>query len=103
MGAGHGTILIEGHYGEVVPKNYVSKCFVLSTPPSELRYRLGSKKFSEEKIEENLQSEIMQECWLNALEAFGASKVTKINNMPISDTASLIETYLHVDLARSND
>ncbi len=95
-----GTIILEGHYEEAVPEKYVSKCFVLSCPTGELRLRLNQKGFNEEKIEENLAVEITSDCWINAIETFGSSKVTKIQNMSISDTANLIKTYLHIDLVR---
>jgi adenylate kinase len=98
-----GTIILEGHYGDIVPNEFVNKCFVLSSPPVELRVRLAEKDYPPEKIEENLTAEIMNECWLNALEAFGPTKVTKIDNMSITDIVSLIETYLQMDSARSHD
>ncbi|MHA2092402.1 MAG: AAA family ATPase [Candidatus Kariarchaeaceae archaeon] len=100
LASNQGLIILEGHYGEIVPEKYVNKCFVLSCPTGELRLRLSKRGYPPDKIEENLTAEITQECWMQALEAFGPSRVTKINNMSISSTANLIETYLHVNFAK---
>ncbi|MCH8909009.1 MAG: adenylate kinase family protein [Candidatus Heimdallarchaeota archaeon] len=99
---GDGLIILEGHYGDLVPAQFVTKCFVLTTPIEELKTRLEKRKYSETKLEENLQAEIMQECWVDALDSFGSRKVTKIDNMPIEQIAELIITYSFVHLAKSD-
>jgi broad-specificity NMP kinase len=76
LASNQGLIILEGHYGEVVPEKYVKKCFVLSCPTGELRRRLSKRGYPPDKIEENLTAEITQE------------------------SANLIETYLHVNFAK---
>ena len=100
LNAGRGIVIIEGHYGDVVPEQYVAKCFVLSCPIDILRIRLENRNYSMDKIEENAQAEIMKVCWTDALDAYGSSKVTKIDNMPIEEIAGLIDTYGHIIINR---
>ena len=46
------------------------------------------------------QAEIMKVCWTDALDSFGSSKVTKIDNMPIEEIAGLVDTYGHILINR---
>lgn len=100
LNAGRGIVILEGHYGDIVPEKYVEKCFVLSCPMDLLRIRLENRNYSTEKIEENVQAEIMKVCWTDALDSFGSSKVTKIDNMPIEEIAGLVDTYGHIIINR---
>ena len=68
-------VIIEGHFGELVPSELVDTCIVLRTDLAELRRRLELRNYSEEKINENLEAEIMRICWENAVIAFGEEKV----------------------------
>ncbi|OLS20577.1 MAG: hypothetical protein HeimC2_36600 [Candidatus Heimdallarchaeota archaeon LC_2] len=94
--AGRGIVIIEGHYADIVPEEFVLKCFVLSCPIEDLRPRLEIRGYPQPKIDENIQAEIMKVCWTDALDLYGPSKVTKIDNMPINDIANLIDTFGHI-------
>ena len=93
-----GIMIVEGHYGDVVPAQYVTKCFVLTAPTNVLKLRLLAKGYAENKINENLQAEIMQECWVEALDSYGSTRVTRVENMSISAIADLINTFIQVNL-----
>lgn len=86
-------IIIESHYADLVPEEFVIKCFVLSALIRDLRERYEDRGYSSEKIEENIQAEIMQVCWIDALDAFGPSRVSKIENKSIEEIAELISSY----------
>ena len=94
--AGRGIVIIEGHYADVVPNQFVLKCFVLSCPIEDLRPRLEIRGYPNQKIDENVQAEIMKVCWTDALDLYGPTKVTKIDSMEIQDVAELIDTYGHI-------
>ncbi|MHA2028895.1 MAG: adenylate kinase family protein [Candidatus Kariarchaeaceae archaeon] len=102
LNAGRGIVITEGHYGDVVPEKYVAKCFVLSCPIDILRSRLQNREYPPEKIDENVEAEIMKVCWTDALDAFGTAKVTKIDNMPIEEIAGLIDAYGHIIIGQGN-
>jgi adenylate kinase len=97
--AADGVWIIEGHYADIVPEQFVVKVFVLSSELRVLRQRLRDREYSEDKIQENLEAEIMQVCWTDALDTFGESRVVKITNNDISDTAKIIITYIRGDFA----
>ena len=96
LAAGRGIVIIEGHYADIVPEQFVLKCFVLSCPIENLRPRLEIRGYPIQKIDENIQSVIMKVCWTDALDLYGPAKVTKIDDMPIEDVADLIDTYGHI-------
>ena len=91
---GSDCIIIEGHYTDIIPNQFVKKIFVLSAELGALRVRLKERNYPEDKIDENLEAEIMQVCWTDSLEAFGSSKVIKIENSDITETTNLIINYL---------
>lgn len=92
--AGYGIVIIDSHYADVVPEKYVSKCFVLSAEISALKKRLEQRGYSELKIQENIESEIMQVCWIDSLEAFGSTRVRKMEGLGLSETTKAILAYL---------
>ena len=58
-------LFIEGHTAELLPTSVISGAFVLRCNSSILRERLkSSRDYSKEKIEENVNAEIMDECLL---------------------------------------
>jgi adenylate kinase len=61
-------IVIDGHYAvNVVPKKLVTHVFVLRRDPVELRKLMERCGFSERKLWENLASEILDVCLVDAL------------------------------------
>jgi adenylate kinase len=75
-----GNIIIDGHYAVgVVPKEHVTHVFVLRRNPAELRRFMRRSGFSGSKLWENLASEILDVCLVDALDAFGGEKVCELD------------------------
>lgn len=75
-----GKIIIEGHYApDVVPKKEVYTVFVLRRDPRELKNVLEKRGYNEKKVWENLASEILDVCLLDALTASDTDKVCEID------------------------
>ncbi len=55
-------IIIDSHLSHYLPRKYVSLCIITKCDIKELNKRLRKKKFSQSKIQENLQSEIFDVC-----------------------------------------
>jgi adenylate kinase len=80
LSASEGNIIIEGHYAvDVVPENDVHAVFVLRRDPHELKTVLEKRGYPEKKVWENLASEILDVCLLDALSACGADKVCEVD------------------------
>lgn len=60
-----GNLILESHYSHEFPCDLV---VVLRTNPAELRKRMEKLGWSREKIEENIEAEIMEVCKTEALE-----------------------------------
>ena len=61
-------IIIDSHLSHYLPRKYVDFCIVTKCDIKELNKRLKRKKFNGNKIQENLQSEIFDVCYNEALE-----------------------------------
>ena len=72
-------MVIDTHFGEIIPKEYVDKVIVLRTDPEELEKRLWRKGWWWEKIRENVEAEILSVCTHNAIEAFGEDRVYEVD------------------------
>lgn len=74
------TIIIDGHYAAaVVPKPYVTRIFVLRRNPTELRKLMEKRGYSDAKMWENLASEILDVCLLEALREQEKERVCEID------------------------
>ncbi len=78
-------LVMDGHVADLISKDLVDLVVVLKCNPKVLRERLKEKGYFEEKIEENVEAEIMEICLNDALEAFGEEKIlvidTSINSL----------------------
>ena len=73
-------IVIDGHYAvSVVPKKLVTYVFVLRRDPVELRKFMEQRGFSGRKLWENLASEILDVCLVDALNVHGKEKVCELD------------------------
>ncbi len=73
-------IIIDGHYAvNVVPKKLVTHVFVLRRNPVELRKLMEKRGFFGRKLWENLASEILDVCLVDALNIHGKGKVCEID------------------------
>lgn len=61
-------IIIDSHLSHYLPKKYVDLCIVTKCNIKELHKRLKKKRFNKNKIKENLQAEIFDICYNEALE-----------------------------------
>jgi len=73
-------VVIDGHYAvTVVPPKLVTFVFVLRRDPVELREFMERCGFSEPKLMENLASEILDVCLVDALNAGGEGRTCELN------------------------
>jgi len=73
-------VVVDGHYAvSVVPKKLVTYVFVLRRDPVELRKFMEQCGFSGRKLWENLASEILDVCLVDALNAHGEEKVCELD------------------------
>lgn len=81
----HDLVFIEGHIAEFVPKEFVQHAIVLRCNPGILRSRLQtSRNYTKDKIKENIQAEIMDECFLNLVQLYSLERITEIDTTNIS-------------------
>lgn len=79
-----GDFIIEGHWGELVPKEYVKCAIVLRTHPLVLMERLKTKGYKEEKVRENAQAELLDYCLIKAVESFGEDIVFEVDSTDLN-------------------
>ena len=73
-------VVIDGHYAvNVVPKELVTRVFVLRRDPVELRGFMEHCGFQGPKLFENLASEVLDVCLFDALKAVGMKKVCELD------------------------
>ena len=76
----YGDIIIDGHYAAaVVPKSHVTRIFVLRRNPVELRVFMEKSGFQGAKLWENLASEILDVCLVEALSEHEKEKVCELD------------------------
>ncbi len=87
-----GFLVIDGHVADLIPEDLVDLVVVLKCNPKVLRERLKEKDYFEEKIEENVEAEIMEICLNDALEAFGEEKIMVMDTsiMPVEEIAKRV-------------
>jgi adenylate kinase len=64
----NGTVLIESHYVDIVERPEITMGFILRCHPHILEQRLRQRGYSESKIRENIQAEILGDCTSYMLE-----------------------------------
>ncbi|MEM3760425.1 MAG: adenylate kinase family protein [Candidatus Bathyarchaeia archaeon] len=73
-------VVVDGHYAvSVVPKRFVTYVFVLRRDPVELKGFMEKAGFSGRKLWENLASEILDVCLVDALKVHGEEKVCELD------------------------
>ena len=92
---GKPAVLIDGHYASsVTPRAVVTKVFVLRRNPVELKQMMENRGFKGQKLWENLASEILDVCLVEALRAYKKEIVCELNV-----TGQTIETVVKDVLA----
>src|SRR3990170_2484714 len=92
------TTIIDGHYAPaVVPKSHVTHIFVLRRNPVELRKFMEKCGFQGPKLWENLASEILDVCLVEALSEHEKEKVCEldITSKTMENTVNEILAILH--------
>ncbi len=77
-------LIVEGHYIDLVPSGSVECVFILRTHPDILRERLVARRYKEEKIQENVEAEILGVCQMDAIDAFREERVFEIDTSKAS-------------------
>ncbi|MHA1243747.1 MAG: adenylate kinase family protein [Candidatus Heimdallarchaeota archaeon] len=91
-----GILFVEGHTAELVPNDFVSNIFVIRCNPSILRTRLqASRKYTRDKIEDNVQAEIMDDCLLNLQHKFPKISITELDSSKF-DSKTLANKILEI-------
>jgi len=74
------NVVIDGHYaGAVVPQSHVTRIFVLRRNPVELREFMEKSGFQGSKLWENLGSEILDVCLVEALSKHKRDKICELD------------------------
>jgi adenylate kinase len=92
------TIVVDGHYAPaVVPKRYVTRVFVLRRNPVELLGLMQKRGFADTKIWENLASEILDVCLVEALQEHEKERVCEmdITGKTVEAVVNEILTFLN--------
>jgi len=61
------SLVIDSHLSHYLPSKYVDLCVVTKCDIKELKKRLEKRKYSKEKIRENLDAEILDVCLIESL------------------------------------
>jgi len=73
-------LVIDTHHPEsIVPNNAVRIVFVLRCDPSVLVRRLRNRKWGQEKITENVMSEILDYCFIKARSCYARRKIMQLD------------------------
>lgn len=71
------NFILETHTVSLVPQQAIDHVFVLRTADTSIYYdRLAARNYPAAKIEENVDCEIMQVVWMEAVERFGEESVS---------------------------
>ncbi|MHA2060321.1 MAG: adenylate kinase family protein [Candidatus Ranarchaeia archaeon] len=70
-----GPSIIESHFTDLVPPELVSHCVILRCHPESLQARLEGRKWSLQKIQENIQAELLGNCAMDVIQAFKKHEV----------------------------
>jgi len=73
-------VVVEGHYSSsLVPTNIVDVAFVLRCSPQVLEKRLARRGYSQAKIRENIEAEVLDVCLSETVATYGIRKVAEID------------------------
>lgn len=92
--SGYSVVLIETHTVSTLPKKLVDLVFVLTSRTDVLYDRLKERNYSDWKVQENVQCEIMNIVHEESLERFGSSKVQVLKSNLDEDINDNIEQIL---------
>jgi len=80
IGKASQDVVVEGHYApDVVSNSLAPYVFVLRRDPDDLRVKLEDRGFEERKVLENVASEILDVCLIDAVSKYGSDLVDEID------------------------
>lgn len=83
--ASEGPLVVEGHFAyDVVPREAVSHAFVLRRAPWVLQKELMARGYSDEKVRENVEAELIDVCLMEAVEALNPEVVCEVDTTSVS-------------------
>ncbi len=88
-------IIIDSHLSHYLPKRYIDMCVVTKCDLKELNNRLRKRKYSKEKIRENLDSEIFDICLNEAKEKGHYTFVINTTKSIKKETISQLTGEIH--------
>jgi len=71
--------IIDTHIADAIPREYVRKVIVLRCHPKVLEARLRKKGWRSFKVRENVLAEILDSCYMIAMEYYGAKKTVQFD------------------------
>lgn len=86
-----GGYIIDWHACDLFPKSWIDLVVVLRTVSTHLYDRLKARGYHEEKLQENLDSEIMEVLLSEAREAYDADTVVELQSNDDTDIESNVE------------
>ncbi|MCS7386960.1 MAG: adenylate kinase family protein [archaeon GB-1867-005] len=72
-------VVVEGHFADIVPRKLIKCAIVLRVDPRELEKRLIKRKWPIKKVRENVLAEVLDECLIRAIQAYGEDMVREID------------------------
>jgi adenylate kinase len=92
---GNQNVIIEGHFAEIVPGEFVKAAIVLRCNPLVLKERLARRGYPDSKIKENVEAELLDSCLIAAVMSFG-DRVREIDTTgrEVSDVTKEAERVL---------
>jgi len=90
------NVVIDGHYASAVtPKHKVTRVFVLRRNPIELHKFMLKCGFKDQKLWENLASEILDSCLVEAIQEQNEKKVCELN-VTDKSTTEIVDNILAI-------
>lgn len=99
----HNRNIIECIHADMLPSDKVQLVFVCTTDNTPLYDRLKARGYNQEKIDNNIQSEIYQIIHEEARESFDKSKIILLPNNELQDLDRNIETIMREIQSRSTN
>jgi len=62
------SVVVDSHLSHFLPKSLVNVCVILKCDLKILKRRLEERGYNQKKIDENVEAEIMESCFVEALE-----------------------------------
>jgi len=84
LGERSGITIVDTHVADIVPKVLVSSVIVLRCHPRVLELRLRKKGWRAQKVKENVMAEILDSCYIEALNYYGVRKVVQLDTSKVS-------------------